>query len=189
MTLRIAIGYTNPTKVRAVRDAVQAVWPDAILSPCSRFGRQRHAHERRRGARGALSRARRAREALDADLAWPRRAAHDTPEAMYLTNWVAIVDRNGRSSLANGGRLPLPSAMACELRTAPSWDRSLIVTRDRPTASGTMALQGISQWVLCPATRLFRIAVAFALRHSCAPSSTHRRMIPIKVIGDPPRTW
>jgi len=116
------------------------------------------------GTRGALLRARRAREALDADLGVGLEgAAHDTPEAMYLTNWVAIVDRNGRSSLANGGRLPLPSAMARELRTGAELGPIIDRYSGQADSKRHDGAAGYLTMGLVPRDQAFRIAVAFAL--------------------------
>lgn len=69
------------------------------------------------GKRGALERARSAREMTQADLGIGMEGAvSEQPEGLYLTNWVAVVDREGRASLAQGGSFPLPERIAREIR-------------------------------------------------------------------------
>lgn len=115
--LTIAIGSTNLTKIAAVRRAVRRVWPAATLLPVevdSGVGEMPLSDEE--GKRGALQRALRARQAEDADLGIGMEGAvEQRPEALYLTNWIAVVDREGYQSIAQGGSLPLPDCIAREV--------------------------------------------------------------------------
>lgn len=165
MALHVAIGSTNPAKVRAVRGAIQTIWPDAVLTPAQvDSGVNAMPLSDDEGAQGALLRARRARELLDADLGVGLEgAAHDTLEAMYLTNWVAIVDRAGRSSLANGGRLLLPPVIACELRAGAELGPIIDRYSGQTESKCHDGAAGYLTKGLVPRDQAFQIAVAFAL--------------------------
>ncbi len=101
-----------------MRRAVCTVWPDARLVPVavdSSVSAMPTSNEE--GQRGALERARRAREIAGADMGIGLEGAvSESPHGMYIANWVAIIDREGRTSLANGGHLPLPECIAQEVR-------------------------------------------------------------------------
>lgn len=165
MALTIAIGSTNPAKVDAVRCVVLPIWPDAQLLPVqvdSGVGAMPMSDEE--GMRGAQQRARHARESVGADMGIGLEGAIcDSPEGMYITNWVAVVHRDGRSSLGNGGRLPLPERIAQELRAGaelgPVIDRysGQVNSKQHQGAAGYLTLGVI------PREMAFRIAVAFAL--------------------------
>jgi len=165
MATTVAIGSTNPAKVRAVRRTASAVWPDAHYLPLSvDSGVGPMPMSDQEGARGALRRAERAQELAGADVGVGLEGAvQETPTGMYLTNWVAIVDRNGRRSIANGGRLPLPECIAQELRSGaelgPIIDSysGLVNSKQHQGAAGYLT-RG-----LVPRDLSFQIAVAYAL--------------------------
>jgi inosine/xanthosine triphosphatase len=105
-----------------------------------------------------------ARKACCADLGVGLEGAVSRCEGtLYLTNWVAVVDGRGRTTLANGGRLPLPPCIAAALRQGnelgPLMDH---LTGERDTKKN----QGASGFLtrgLVPRTEAFRIAVAYAM--------------------------
>jgi inosine/xanthosine triphosphatase len=161
----VAIGSTNAAKGRAVRRALGRVWPEAEYREVevdSGVGAMPLSDGE--GARGARTRAERAREALDADLGVGLEGSvADTPEGMFLTGWAAVVDREGRVGLASGARLPLPPAIAAEVRAGaelgPIIDRYAgeADTRHRQGAAGYLT-RG-----LLPRDEQFGIAVLCAL--------------------------
>lgn len=114
----VAIGSTNAAKIRAVRYAISRAWPGATYHPVDvESGVSEMPMSDEEGARGAAERARRAREAVNADLGVGLEGSvTEGSQAMYLTGWVAVVDRRGRTGLASGTRIPLPEAIAAELR-------------------------------------------------------------------------
>ena len=165
MGLLMALGSTNPAKVSAVRHAVVQVWPDARLCPIRvDSGVSAMPMSDREGALGASRRASRAREALDADMGIGLEgAAVDADGGMFLTNWVAVIDRDGQQSLANGGRLPLPESIAQELRDGcelgPVIDRhsGQRDSKEHQGASGYLTRGLVSR------EQAFLLAVGFAL--------------------------
>ncbi len=114
----IAIGSANRAKFSAVRDVAQRVWPQATCRSVSvESGVSSMPMTDEKAITGARLRAERALTACDADLGVGLEGSVvEMREGMYLTGWVAIVDRHGRLGLASGARLLLPRAIAAQVR-------------------------------------------------------------------------
>lgn len=168
----IAIGSTNPVKVAAVRTEAQAIWPAARLVPLAvDSGVGVMPLTDGDAIAGATRRARQARELADADLGVGLEgAAVDTPQGMMLTGWVAVLDRSGRASVANGGRLPLPPAIAERLRAGeelgPLMDAYSGVANSKQHGGAV----GFLTRGLVSREESFRMAVAYALVPFLHPS-------------------
>ena len=165
MTTTVAIGSKNPVKVKAVRSAASAVWPEARYVPVSvdsGVGPMPMTDEE--GARGALRRAERARDLAGADIGVGLEGAvEDTRLGMYLTNWVAIVDRSGRTSVASGGRLPLPERIAQELRAGSELGPIIDHYSGFANSKQHQGAAGYLTSGLVPRELSFHVAVAYAL--------------------------
>ncbi len=161
----IAVGSTNPVKIEAVRWAVEQAWPGArllALEVDSGVGAMPHSDAE--GKRGALQRARLARQRADADYGLGLEGAVDEDEGcLYVVNWAAVVHRDGRQALGGGGRLPLPEVIARQIRQGaelgPLMDRytGQEHTKRAGGAAGFLT-RGLVPRVLC-----FQVAVAMAL--------------------------
>ena len=165
MSLTIAIGSTNPAKITAVRRVILAVWPDARLVPIEvDSGVSAMPLDDAEGQRGALERARRAREISGADMGIGLEGAvNESGHGMYVANWAAIIDASGHTSLANGGYLPLPECIAREVRAGkelgPLIDRysGEANSKQHDGAAGYLTSGLVSR------AMAFQVAVAFAL--------------------------
>lgn len=162
----IAVGTTNRAKLAAVESAVRQVWPGARIMPVAApSGVSEMPMTADEGQRGAQQRARLALAMVpSATLGIGMEgAAQEEPTGLYLTNWVAVVDRAGRESLANGGSLPLPRAIASELRAGgelgPIMDR---LTGDHNTKQGLGAAGYLTCGVV-PRSMTFHVGVGLAL--------------------------
>ncbi|NLX36155.1 MAG: DUF84 family protein [Chloroflexi bacterium] len=162
----IAVGSTNRAKVKAVRNAVEMVWPHAELAPVAApSGVSEMPMSAAEGQQGAIERARKALAMMPgAELGIGMEgAAQEDNGVLYLTNWVAVVDLQGRQSLANGGSLPLPESIACELRAGgelgPIMDR---LTGQHDTKHGLGAAGILTQGIV-PRELTFRVGVGLAL--------------------------
>ncbi len=162
----IAVGTTNRAKLAAVETAVREVWPAAEIIPVAApSGVSEMPMTAAEGQRGARQRARAAltmasRATLGIGM---EGAAQEEPGGLYLTNWVAVVDRTGRESLANGGSLPLPERIAQELRAGgelgPLMDR---LTGDHDTKQGLGAAGYLTRGIV-PRSLTFHVGVGLAL--------------------------
>jgi inosine/xanthosine triphosphatase len=161
----IAVGSTNPTKVGAVRRMVAQAWPQAevvALAVASGVGEMPGSDAE--GRAGARERANAAQRASGADLAIGLEGAvQDGPEGMVICNWAAVIARDGRESVANGGRLLLPPCIAREIRQG----RELGPIMDRYTGeANSKQHQGAAGFLtrgLITREQAFELAVAFAL--------------------------
>ncbi len=116
--MKIAIGSTNPTKVRAARKVLRKIYPGAefvaLDVPSGVPGQPRGDKQTRRGA---VNRARAVRQAMRADLGIGLEAGIiETEFGVMTTAWVAIVDRRGRVGVGGSTNLLLPDEVARRLK-------------------------------------------------------------------------
>jgi inosine/xanthosine triphosphatase len=116
---RIAVGSTNPTKLRAVERAAANFFEQPLTAavnvpsgiPAQPWGDEQT-------AQGALHRAERARAALEADygVGIESGLAAGPFERIYVVTWAVAVDGRGVIGSGGGERFPLPSEIASALR-------------------------------------------------------------------------
>jgi inosine/xanthosine triphosphatase len=112
--MKIAIGSTNPVKVRAVRNVLRKIYPRAefvaLDVPSGVPGQPRGDRQTRRGA---VNRARAAREGARAD--WGVGLEGGIVQNEYGTMtcaWCAIADRAGRVGIGGSTNMLLPEEVA-----------------------------------------------------------------------------
>ena len=152
-------------KVCAVRRIVSGPWPQARLVPVSvDSGVATMPMSGEEGAQGALQRAEKALQVVGADLGIGLEGAvEEAPQGMYITNWVAVVGRDGRSSLANGGKLLLPECIAQELRRGAELGPLIDRYSDQANSKQQQGAAGFLTCGLVPRVMAFQVGVAFAL--------------------------
>jgi inosine/xanthosine triphosphatase len=113
----IAVGSTNPAKVGAVEEAWQEFnRTGTVLSASVPSGVSDQPFSDEETIEGAIHRARRAKKALDAAIGIGLEGGvTETPNGLFLCNWGALVDENGRVQLAGGARIPLPDSFRTPL--------------------------------------------------------------------------
>ncbi|MDO8513612.1 MAG: inosine/xanthosine triphosphatase [bacterium] len=117
--MKVAVGSINPVKVNAVRTAVGRIFPKEKLvvdgiSIVSGISDQPMSDSE--AIKGARKRALDALKALKADFGFGLEGTVCEVEGiLFLTNWVAVVDRGKRWGLAGGGRLELPKKISEEI--------------------------------------------------------------------------
>ena len=115
----IAVGSLNRPKLEATRLALLPLWPEARIVPVDApSGVDDQPWGAEAAIRGALNRARAAREALNADLGVGLEGSVEEGPAgiVLLTGWSAIVTADGRWGIGGGARTPLPPELAAMLR-------------------------------------------------------------------------
>jgi inosine/xanthosine triphosphatase len=116
----VAVGSTNPVKIAAVRAVVGRVSPTArveSVSVASTVRDQPFGDDET--IRGALARARGARQAFDAELGFGIEGGVVESEAdrsMRTCAWAAVVDATGRHGVGGSLAMPLPPAVAKLIR-------------------------------------------------------------------------
>ena len=116
----IAVGSLNKPKLEATRLALLPVWPEATIVPVDvPSGVDDQPWGAEATIRGALNRARRALEALNADIGVGLEGGvEEGPgDILLLTGWSAIVTADGRWGIGGGGRTPMPPELAAMLRS------------------------------------------------------------------------
>jgi inosine/xanthosine triphosphatase len=163
--MRIAVASTNPVKIDAVRVTVGRVWPLAqveAVAVASGVGAMPMDDDE--CIRGALARATRAWEAIDADLSVGLEGGvHPTEYCLFLIGWVAVVDRNGRKSLACATRIPLPERLARMVRAGRELGPLMDEITGRHATKQAEGAVGILTQRLVTRQESFEAAVAYAL--------------------------
>lgn len=116
--MKIAIGSHSPSKVSAARAILQQAFPAAEITAVGvESGVTAMPASMEEAIRGALHRARAAREQAGADLGVGiEGGVETTPHGVFLTAWAAVIDAAGRRGLGSGPRIALPESVAVRLR-------------------------------------------------------------------------
>ena len=125
--MKIAVGSTNPIKIRAVRNVVRKIFPRAkiiALDVPSGVPNQPFGDEETR--RGAVSRAHAAREAADAD--WGVGLEGGIVENKFGTMtcaWCAIVNRAERVGIGGSTNMLLPDEVAARVKAGAELGKAM----------------------------------------------------------------
>lgn len=168
---QVAVGSTNPVKLAAAESVLRQVYPDVLITAVAvDSGVPAMPMSDEDMVQGALTRARLARAAVDADLGVGLEGgAHCTPWGWVLSGWVAVVDRQGVRGLGSGGRILIPPALADAIsrgeELGPAMDRlaGLVDTRRGPGAVGILTNELVRR------DEAFSIGLAFALARFLHP--------------------
>lgn len=116
---RVAVGSTNPVKLAAARAVLQRLATDVTVEaiavpsgvPDQPFGDDET-------IRGAIARARAARERLDADfgVGLEGGVVEMADGSMRTCAWAAVVSRSGRHGVGGSLAMPLPDSVAAMIR-------------------------------------------------------------------------
>ncbi len=116
--MKIAIGSTNPVKIRAARNVLSRIYPGAeIVTATVPSGVPGQPRGDKQTRRGAVNRARAARQAARADLGVGLEGGIVESEFGTMTcAWCAVVDRAGRVGIGGSTNMLLPDEVAASLR-------------------------------------------------------------------------
>jgi len=116
--MKIAVGSTNPVKVRAVRTIARKIFPGAkIIAREVPSGVPAQPRGDKQTRRGAINRARAARRAARADWGVGLEGGVIENELGTMTcAWVAIVDRRGRVGIGGSTNMLLPKQVAARVK-------------------------------------------------------------------------
>ena len=116
--MKIAIGTLNKAKNEAVQNVIRKVWPQAqyfSTKTSSNIKEQPLTDEE--GIEGAINRANHALQLIpEADYGIGLEGTVDTNKyGMFLSGWVAIIDREGKTSIGCSGKVLMPDYLASRL--------------------------------------------------------------------------
>lgn len=112
--MKIAVGSTSDSKMRATRAVFARLDPEAVVEavPVASVVPEQPVSDSETIA-GALHRAREGRRIADADYGVGiEGGVHQDERGVWMCAWVAVVDRQGREGLGCGLRLRLPAWIA-----------------------------------------------------------------------------
>ena len=163
---RIAVGSKNPVKLAAARAVVTRLTPDVTVEavevpsgvPDQPFGDEET-------IRGAVTRAREARERLDADFGVGLEGGVvEQPDGpMRTCAWAAVVSRSGRHGVGGSLAMPLPNSAAELIRSGMELGHAMDrLTGHSNTKHGAGAV-GILTAGLVDRQAAYEVLVAYAM--------------------------
>ncbi len=163
--IKIAVGSSNPVKIKAVSRVTARVWPEAeVVGVQVASGVRAMPMSEAECVTGAQERARAARDLLDADLGLGLEGGVQEADGhLYLTGWVAVVDRHGRESVASGARIPLPPQVAAAVQAGQELGPLMDRLTGRTKTNHAEGAVGILTRGLVTRQHSFEVGVAYAL--------------------------
>jgi inosine/xanthosine triphosphatase len=169
--MKIIVGSKNPVKIKAVENIAKKIWLKAEVSGIeTNSGVKDQPTSKQEAIQGAINRAKYCLKKTKADFGLGLEGyVYDSEFGMFLSNWVAAIDSQGRLGLGGGGDLLLPEKVALELRKGkelgPIMDELLDDqnTKQKQGAVGTLTNNLISR------TNSFEKPVIFALARFITP--------------------
>jgi inosine/xanthosine triphosphatase len=163
---RIAVGSKNPVKLAAARAVVTRLAPNVAIEavdvpsgvPDQPFGDEET-------IRGALARARAARERLDSDfgVGLEGGVVEESDGTMRTCAWAAVVSRSGRHGVGGSLAMPLPDSVAELIRGGMELGHAMDkLTGHSNTKHGAGAV-GILTAGLVDRQAAYEVLVAYAL--------------------------
>jgi inosine/xanthosine triphosphatase len=118
MKMKIAVGSTNPVKIRAVRSVARKIYPRAqVVAIDVRSGVPGQPRGDKQTQRGAINRARAVRRVANADWGVGLEGGIIKSEFGTMTcAWAAIVDRRGRIGVGGSTNMLLPKQVAARVK-------------------------------------------------------------------------
>ena len=163
---RIAVGSTNPVKLAAARAVLTRLAPSVALEavavpsgvPDQPFGDDET-------IRGALARARAARERLDADfgVGLEGGVVEMPGGSMRTCAWAAVVSRSGRHGVGGSLAMPLPDSVAELIRGGMELGHAMDLLAGKANTKHGAGAVGILTAGLVDRQAAYEVLVAYAI--------------------------
>jgi inosine/xanthosine triphosphatase len=143
--MRIAVGTTSESKLRAARAVCGRAFPGAAVEGVQvQSGVAPQPTTQEDAVRGARRRAGEAQRLVDADLGIGIEGGVFQDEyGTWICAWAAVVERGGRESLASGIRFPLPGWMAARALRGEELGAIVDAYLDEPEAHEALGAIGL----------------------------------------------
>ena len=168
----IGVGSTNPVKLAAVTQAVERIWPAAMIeSVAVDSGVRAQPLSDDEAITGATNRARSAQQASNADLGIGLEGSvADSAYGMFVTGWAAVVDRSGTLGIGGSGRFLVPATIAEGLRNGGELGTLMDQLVGQTNTKQRQGAVGILTSGLISRTEALESAVIFALTRFLNPT-------------------
>ena len=168
----IGVGSTNPVKLAAVTQAVERIWPAAMIkSVAVDSGVRAQPLSDDEAITGATNRARAAQQISNADLGIGLEGSvADSPYGMFVTGWAAVVDRSGTLGIGGSGRFLVPPIIADGLRNGGELGTLMDQLVGQSNTKQRQGAVGILTSGLISRTEALESAVIFALTRFLNPT-------------------
>jgi len=116
--MKIAIGSTNPVKIKAVKKVLKSIYPQASFVSIQVDSKVKHQPLSIKETKlGAQHRASAALKSAQADIAVGLEGGvFEIDQQMYHFAWAAIIDKSGKTSFGGGMCFILPNSIAQQIR-------------------------------------------------------------------------
>lgn len=168
----VAVGSTNPVKLCASRAVLGRVAPAAMIEgvqvsssvPDQPFGDEET-------IRGAIARARAARQALNGELGVGiEGGVVESPRGMRTCAWAAVVDRSGVESVGGSLAMPLPDAVADLVRQGLELGKAMDLVTDERDTKRRQGAVGILTGGLVDRQAAYEVILTYALARFLTPT-------------------
>lgn len=163
---RIAVGSLNPVKVGAARAVIHRLWADTeVTGVAAASGVPDQPWGDDETIRGARTRARAAREALDADagIGIEGGVVAEPNGAVRTCAWAVVVTRDGREGVGGSLSMPLPARVAALVREGMELGHAMdAVTGEHNVKQGLGAV-GILTAGLVTRQQAYEVILAYAM--------------------------
>ncbi|MGH2398363.1 MAG: DUF84 family protein [bacterium] len=143
--MRIAVGSTSESKVRAARAVCGRAFPGAVVEGVEvQSGVAAQPTTEDDTVQGARRRAQEAQRRADADLGIGiEGGVFQDGWGTWICAWAAVIERGGRESLASGVRFPLPAWMAARALAGEELGAIVDAYLDAPDAHEALGAIGL----------------------------------------------
>lgn len=118
--MKVAVGSTNPAKVKAVKKAFEKVWPNKkwkVIGVDVASGVSDQPMSTKESIRGATQRARRAMQKADAHYGVGLEGGLEKVEKYWMDcGWIVVINKKGTSGIASSVRMHCPPRLMSYVR-------------------------------------------------------------------------
>jgi len=169
--LKISIGSKNPVKIKAVKRVIKRIWPKVeIISLNVKSGVNDQPMSDQEAIKGAINRAKLSLKRTGSDLGIGLEGCvYESKFGMFLSGWVVVIDKKGKTGIGSGGCLLLPDKIAKEIKKGKELGTvmdELIKEHNTKQKQGTV---GVLTNNLINRTESFERAIIFALTKFISP--------------------
>jgi inosine/xanthosine triphosphatase len=116
--MKIAVGSANPAKIRSVQSVTDTLFPGSVIQGVkTESGVSEEPMSAEEMIEGAINRAKRSRDLLDADYGIGMEGGHEIiGERQFVCGFIAVVDRSGKIGIGASSRMELPQKIVKRMK-------------------------------------------------------------------------